>query len=136
MAFPTANIVTDFKGNDSFYYNYGLFLQGEGSNSFRFYSMFDEPGVVGTLGTFLLFANRYDFRKWYNIVMILSCLLTFSLAGYILTFIGLIYFMVTHRKSFKMAFPLIAITIVLGGIGGGANSLQRMKDSRYPSFLA
>lgn len=77
---------------------------------FRFSGPFLEPGHLGMMISFLLLANQYDFRKWEVIFLTLVNLLTFSLAGYVLSAIG--YFFVSviqHRITFKR----IAFIIVL-----------------------
>ncbi len=71
--------------------NYYFFLMIDNLDIFRFYSIFDEPGVLGTLSAFLLLGNRYDFSKRENVLILLGGFFTFSLAFYILTMIGFAY---------------------------------------------
>lgn len=67
----------------------------------RFYSVFDEPGVLGTLGALLLYVNKYDLKKWYNFAIFIGGIFTFSLAFYILLICGLIiHFSKNLRKLF------------------------------------
>lgn len=100
--------LTAMKGTPTIMENYLFFVQNTEARSFRFYSVFDEPGVLGTLGAFLLYANQYQFRKWYNLCIFLGCLFTMSMAFYILTAVGLVY---VNLKSPRR----IIITIVTLG---------------------
>lgn len=54
----------------------------------RFNGPFLEPGHLGSILAFLLLINRYDFKRTYNWVFLISLLLTQSLAGYVLAFLG------------------------------------------------
>lgn len=80
----------------------------------RFYGVFDEPGVLGTIGAILLYVNKYDLKKWYNVALLLGGIFTFSLAFYILIIIGMvIYFSKDIKKTVIGIFVfLIAIVIV------------------------
>jgi hypothetical protein len=80
---------------------------------FRFYSVFDEPGVLGTLGAFVLFINKYDFRKIRNVIILLGCLFTFSMAFYVLILVGIFYYAITSLKRF------IFLSLILLIIGYG-----------------
>ncbi|MBO6185067.1 MAG: hypothetical protein J6O88_10350 [Chryseobacterium sp.] len=93
----------DWKGDDgkTVLTNYYLFVQAKHDFIIRFYSLFDEPGVLGTLGAFVLIANRFNFRDKRNIVILIGCIFTFSLAFYVLVSIGLI---LLSKISFKNIF--------------------------------
>lgn len=78
----------------------------------RFYSVFDEPGVLGTIGALLLYANKYDFRKWYNTVIFIGCIPTFSMAFYILTAVGLALHYAQNVK--KMIWGIFTVLAILG----------------------
>lgn len=78
--------------------------------SLRFYSMFDEPGVVGTLAAFILYGNKYNFKKWeVKIIMIIS-LFTYSMAFYFLTAVGFAYQRVRKLNQI-LSTMMILITI-------------------------
>lgn len=66
--------------------NYYLFLLDD-RNIFaifsRFNSCFLEPSHIGSAVAFLLFSQRGQWRKWYNIVLLITLFATFSLAAYI-----------------------------------------------------
>lgn len=66
--------------------NYYFFLVSD-SDIFmlfpRLCSYFLEPSHIGVPCAFLLFAQRGKWRKWYNVVLLVTLFLTFSLAAYI-----------------------------------------------------
>ena len=62
---------------------------------FRFYSVFDEAGVVGTLAAIFLWIENYKLRKWYNLIIFISGLLSFSLFFIV---ISLFYFAVVFKE--------------------------------------
>lgn len=51
--------------------------------SFRFSGPFDEPGVVGTICLICLFIGKYNLRKWYNVILLIVGICSFSLAFFI-----------------------------------------------------
>lgn len=93
----------DWKGDDgkTVLTNYYLFVQAKHDFIVRFYSVFDEPGVLGTLGAFVLVANRFNFKDKRIIIIFIGCIFTFSLAFYLLVSIGLIFL---SKISFKNIF--------------------------------
>jgi len=58
------------------------------SNHYRFYGAFIEPGYMATACVLLLFANKFDFRKWTSKIFLTVILFSFSLAGYVLFLVG------------------------------------------------
>lgn len=75
------------KGEGMVFKNYILFIQPD-MDYFRFYSVFDEPGVLGTLSAIILLGNRYDFKKKENLFLLFGGIFTFSLAFYVVTIFG------------------------------------------------
>ena len=106
--------LTEMKGGYTVMQNYGLFVQNPAQTAFRFYSVFDEPGVVGTLGAYILFVNKYQLNKWYNVAILLGCLCSLSLAFYALTIIGLVYTSIGSVKRLFVIFVIIAIVLWIG----------------------
>lgn len=78
-------------------------------NSRQFMSVFDEPGVVGTLVAMLISYREIKFNTLKDILLIVSGLITFSLAFYIVLFINLIY-----NRSLNIKFYLMFL-ILIGG---------------------
>lgn len=69
------------------YTNYYFFLIDDRSFFVlipRFHSVFMEPGHLGTAGTFLLLTQLGNWKKWYNVILLVSTILTFSLAAFVL----------------------------------------------------
>jgi hypothetical protein len=89
--------------------NYFFFVQEKNKIFHRFYSIFDEPGVLGTLSAFILFANNYNFKDKKNIIILVGAFFTFSLAFYLLTFIGLM--LCYGRKPINLIITTIVIII-------------------------
>ncbi len=101
------------------YQNYYIFLIDD--RAFlafipRFHSVFLEPGHLGTATTFLLLTQIGKWNKWYNIVLIISTLITFSLAAYVLFIMVLFASAWIQRKKVFMKiigiFFLIIITVI------------------------
>lgn len=80
----------------SIFFNYGFLLKPvyaySESSQYRFYSVFLEPGYLGTLVAFLLYANKYNFKSWNGKILLIAEILSMSLAGYITTFVGYILY--------------------------------------------
>lgn len=67
----------------------------------RFYSVFLEPGYLGTLVAFLLYANNYNFKSRDVKVLLLAEVFSMSLAGYIISFLGYIILKFSQHKSIR-----------------------------------
>lgn len=76
-------------------------VSGFDESADRFHSIFLEPGFIGSMLSFLLFAIKYNFSKWYNKVLLVALLFSLSLAGYMMTFIGYIIYLLVEGKSLK-----------------------------------
>ena len=85
------------------FWNYGFIIKPmyayNEASQIRFNSVFLEPGYLGTLVSFLLYAIRFDFKSKVGRILILSEILSFSLAGYILTFVGCFFYRISQRSS-------------------------------------
>ena len=108
------------------YQNYYIFLIDD--RAFlafipRFHSVFLEPGHLGTATAFLLLAQIGQWKKWYNIVLIITTCITFSLAAYVL-FIMIIFASawIQHKK---VIMKVLGISIFLTGVGVGAFFYQQ-----------
>lgn len=108
---PTFGIldISEMKGAAYVLNNHILFLTYDGLDFFRFYSVFDEPGVLGTLAAFILFGNKYNFRKWQNVVILLGGIFTYSMAFYVLSLVGYVYYSIHSLKKFVKSFIAILI---------------------------
>ncbi|MCM1295740.1 MAG: hypothetical protein NC311_09380 [Muribaculaceae bacterium] len=68
-------------------YNY-LFYAYSSFYGIRFNGPFLEPGHLGMISAFILTVNHFDLKNKYNFIIFVALLHTFSLAGYVLAFIG------------------------------------------------
>lgn len=108
------------------YQNYYLFLVDD--RAFfafipRFHSVFLEPGHLGTATAFLLLTQIGQWKKWYNIVLIITTMITFSLAAYVL-FI-LVMFASAWIQHKKVIMKVLGIFILITGVGIGAFFYQQ-----------
>lgn len=82
----------------------------------RFYSIFLEPGYL-TLGVApLLFIYKYDVKNKYVLILLLSQLLSFSLAGLILLFFGFVYCTLCGNEKGKVKKILLGLLVILFGL--------------------
>ncbi|MHA8084013.1 hypothetical protein U8695_00410 [Aquirufa antheringensis] len=105
----------DWKGDDgvTILENYYFFIQEKHDFLNRFYSVFDEPGVLSTLASFILFANKYNFRDKRNIIILLGAFFSYSLTFILLTIIGLILYNIRKPVFFIKFVSLVLVSGVL-----------------------
>lgn len=98
----------------------------------RFNGPFIEPGHLGMICSFLLYANKYDLKRKEVGIIFLSLLFTLSLAGYILSFLG--FFMIYTEKIKKLIIPAILLAGVYFYIStlwkGGDNEVNELIFTR------
>lgn len=105
--------------SDVTYQNYKFFIIGEDSRAVffkRFQSFFKEPGHLGMICALILYARKYNFRDWRNIVIFISLIYSLSLAAYVLFFIGMvIYFFAkkTFQQRIKYIFGALILIFIL-----------------------
>lgn len=96
-------VVTYPNDNESYIFFCYLFLIRkvfEGSDfGVRFMSIFLEPGYLGTLMAFMLYALKFDFKNKAVPIMIVALAFSLSLAGYITAFVGYLFHLASERKS-------------------------------------
>jgi hypothetical protein len=97
-------------GGSTILNNYIFFIEVQSADINRFYSVFDEPGVLGTLSAFLLCINKYDFRKGHNIILLLGGIFTFSLAFFIMTLLG--YFLYNLKNIYQLIKSILVLLIL------------------------
>jgi hypothetical protein len=114
-------------------YDYFFFREfdpnADGLSFARFQSVFLEPGHLGTIVAFFLFADHFDFLKKRNIVFLLAVIVSFSASAYVLVGIGYLL----HRFSSKNFFQLVIAALLLGafiwffaGYNGGDNVVNNL----------
>lgn len=95
-------IITCHPSQDNYiFFNYLFALRGAdyGYNDIRFLSYFLEAGYAGTLFSFFLFLTKFDFSKWFVKVIFVSLLLTLSLAGFAIAFLGYLFVLIIEKKK-------------------------------------
>ena len=117
FGFPLPN--SDLQYQDAFYTfsNYYFFLIDDRQLLVfvpRFQAVFLEPAHLATAIAVLLFAQRGQWRKWYNIVLLTGLLLSFSLGGYV--YLVIIIFLNQWIERKKFIAKVIVTSIFIGGI--------------------
>ena len=59
---------------------------------FRFFSLFEEPGIVGSIAASFLTAEKFNLKNWQNIIIFLSGIFSFSMFFYVITLSLMCYF--------------------------------------------
>ena len=110
--------------------NYIFYLKTTWDNGVvtRFNAFLLEPGHLALLCTFMLIANRYRIRecKWLA-VLVISILFSFSLAGYLLAFVGFVLLKVDTIWKALCVGILTAVAIVgIQTFAGEDSSLNKL----------
>ncbi|MFD2966709.1 hypothetical protein [Sphingobacterium bambusae] len=122
----------DTKGMDSVIENYLLFIQVQHDFLIRFYSIFDEPGTLGTLCAFVLYGNRYDFRRKTNIIILVGAITTFSMAFYALFLLGIFLQNLTQIRRIVIALTsLVVLTIIVYALFKDNETFQTTIINRF-----
>lgn len=115
------------------YENYIFFLKLDSlTRGIRFTSIFLEPGHVGMICAFFIYAFKYQIKKWYVVVFIVSLLFTISLAGYLLLFVGYILYSLNQKGLNFIKWLFLGAAIVIPGYfialdyNGGDNIVNLM----------
>ena len=107
---PNSRVEVD-NGEFYSYISYRLFLVNIpwGENTIpeikRFTGFFLEPGHLGSTSSLLLYINKYDLKKWDNLVFLFGIIFSLSLAAYGLLIGGfLVYSFFNGNKKIKWIF--------------------------------
>lgn len=99
------------------YTNYYLFMV---DNRFvdslvpRFSSVFLEPGHLGMATSLLLAVNGFNLKNKYNLIIFIVTLCTFSLAAYVILFLGKLFQLFVEKRKHRVAILLVFLFLVLG----------------------
>ncbi len=109
LPIPHYNILKSPYGYGDFY-NYIFFVKPTAFMLVpRFSGPFMEPGHLGMIGVFFLYANKFNFKdKKYLWVILLSIILSLSLAGYVLLLFAYIF---NSRISFT---KILSFSLIIG----------------------
>lgn len=95
------------------YLNYIFYIHNLGGYSDRFNAFVHEPGHLGMIMSFFLFANKYQIKKWYVLVCLIALLFSLSLSGYVLAVVGFfIYSLMKNSVKTVFKYSLSGILIV------------------------
>ena len=124
------------KGGNCIMNNYFLFVTNSHVDYFRFYSVYDEPGVLGTISSFLLFVKKYDLSKKINLVIFLGGIFTYSMAFYILSIIGILFYAFSRslRKNLVLFSVLMVFAIVGFNVLSSIPAFQKVVVYRMENF--
>lgn len=114
--------------------NFYFFLTSEWDSPFlfpRFQAVFAEPGHLGMIAALLLFVQSYNLSKWYNLILFLGALFSFSLASYVLMALGallLIFIRYKHSIVYVVSIVLLcgAIVTVINRVVGEYNLFNQL----------
>lgn len=110
MPYRVINALNTLKSYD--YMAYAFFVMP--SKTFdilpRFFGMYDEPGVVGTIAGAILMTRQFNFKKWINIPIFIAGILSFSLFFYVIFAIYVILFAKYDIRSLRPCWLLLQFT--------------------------
>lgn len=131
IGFPLPHSNAVFGDGQYFYSNYYFFLLDDRDSLLipRFHSVLLEPGHLAGCTCFLLLTQFGKWKKWYNAVLIISTVITFSLAGYAFLTALIFLNMWVQRKQIVKTMIAVASVVCIGFIGalnynGGDNMLN------------
>ena len=111
-----------FRANDVYTYTNYLFCIKSFVYDIRFNSIFLEPGHTAMIAAFTVCANRFNFKNWAVITILLCTIPTFSLAGYLLIAIGYLLHILLKDRFKKMWKKGVIFTgLLLLGYNAAAN---------------
>ena len=98
-------------------HNYYFFITTYmGLLDYRFHSIFLEPGHLGCIISFFVIANQFDFKNKYVVILSVILLFTLSLAGFVIFFIGFIFYSLNRNKNKTNLMRIVGISLVFLGI--------------------
>lgn len=125
---PLPSLGTFVHPNYEPYLNYLFYIKTTFTlgNFYRFNSFFLEPGHQAILSSFIMMANRYDFKRCpWLIVLAIAVVFSLSLAGYLLSLIGFILLKVDNlKKAFIAIGTVLAIYVGAMVMGGEESALN------------
>ena len=98
----------------------------------RFNAFFLEPGHLALLCTFIMMANKYRFKECKWLIVLAVCIIfSFSLAGYLLAFLGFILLKInTLGKVMAVAAATVLAVVVFQNFLGEDNAVNELIISR------
>ena len=112
------------------YYLFPLFVTADGiltPFSIRFMGLFDEPGVVGTLCAIILMTERFDLKKWENIIILIAGILSMS---FFFFFVCFVYILMIVPLKQKIVLLLLGIVLIIG-----LQNNELINDTLFSRFI-
>lgn len=114
--------LSDGRYSSQNYYFFILTMRDTVADYIRFKSIFMEPGHL-TMGLVpLIFANRFNLRNKYVLILFVASILSFSLAAYIVMFVGYILLYLNIKNLRKLLVGIAAFFFVIFTINITGNS--------------
>lgn len=117
---PSFGIIKTHYGGDIYggdCYNYLFYLKSVTHSQTgidRYNGPFIEPGDLGCVASFLLFAAQFEFKKYkYLWAVLAGVIFSFSLAGVVLTGIGYLTTLFLHKKLSGAKLTLIIVSVLI-----------------------
>ncbi|WP_104384603.1 hypothetical protein [Sphingobacterium sp. HMA12] len=104
------SLFTYAKG-EKIYYNYLLVYWGRENLQYRFNSIFDEPGVIGTLVPLIYFYYHQQLARWQKITLNIAGVLSLSMF-YFITIVPVLFFSDLRSISIKKTVRRVVIFIL------------------------
>ena len=112
IPFPHDSLISETYSYENYYFFLGNIHSVKGIIP-RFCSIFLEPGYVACYIAFMLYINKYNFRDWHNGVYFVALIMTFSMAGWLLFFVGIFpYVRQNGRLRWAYLLSLVGIMII------------------------
>lgn len=106
----TIETISDDAAKQAGYVVYPFTIMVRDLDAIRFRGMFDEPGIVGSVGAVLLCINNFNFKDWRTYPVLISGILAFSFFFYIILFV---YFS-TKLIFIKKKIGYFVLFVILG----------------------
>jgi hypothetical protein len=117
--------------------NYYLFIEYTENVIFqRFMSIFIEPGYLGSLLAFLIYINNFELKRKEVLVLFISLIITFSLAGYLMLLFSYLTYLTKNKKN-EFIYLIVYSSILLitynltNNINNGNNIYNKLIYSRF-----
>jgi hypothetical protein len=117
----------------------------------RFFGLYDEPGVVGTISTIILFVKKFNLKEKIHIPILIAGIFSFSFFFYIMAIVYIIiYTKIKYKVAIILLFLIILPTLLLnkdlyfllfrrfeinGGSMIGDNRTTQSFDNWYSGFI-
>lgn len=94
----------------------------------RFNAFFLEPGHQALLSSFLMMANKYDFKKCpYLWILGIGIIFSFSLAGYLLTLTGFLFVKINNiPRMLALVAAIAGLVVAVQSWDGGNNPVNEL----------